>query len=136
MPTATPHHPDGSPVCAPGAWHPKPSSTPLEYSRNDDRRAFLSAQKAWWAPKDVDGSKSRPPVGATIKMDGQPFARFDRVPVFDEEGKIVVGVKYEWVDLVAERLRLEHERELALVREQVAGTIMGAAPVAESKVTS
>lgn len=101
---ATVFAPDGSQI-----RHPK-SGKPLVYERRDARRALLSAIKAWW-PTDPVGKKGtgptwgQPPVGARIDLDGQPWMRFEDVPVLDAAGEIV-DVAPAWVD-IAQRHRDE-----------------------------
>lgn len=131
MPKATPHHPDGSQIrhrgglLCPGEW-PMPTGAklgdPLEYERPTEDRAFLSAQKSWWAPRSKKkGSPGEPPVGARIMMDGLPFRRYDRVPIRDEAGKIV-GTKCEWVDEAAELREAEEKKHLDEMRKKLGET--------------
>jgi hypothetical protein len=83
---------------------------PLTFVRPDARRAMLSAVKAWW-PTDPIGKKGtgrtwgQPPVGAEIRLDGEPWMRFEEVAVRDASGEIV-DVTAIWVD-IAQRVRDE-----------------------------
>lgn len=83
---------------------------PLTFVRPDARRAMLSAVKVWW-PTDPIGKKGtgrtwgQPPVGAEIRLDGEPWMRFEPVPVRDEAGEIVDVVPV-WVD-IAQKARDE-----------------------------
>lgn len=119
MPIATPHHPDGSPVCHPGAWRHQPgeAGVPLVYDRATEERALISAAKAWWHPKALDPALSLPPVGALIRVDGVDARRWDTIPVLDAAGEIV-DVRYDWVDVRAERAAAERAAAVQALKAQ------------------
>lgn len=109
---ATAHDPDGTQRRA-------PNGDPLVYERlathsNGARRALQSAKKAWWpvgptAKHGLGPDWGKPPIGATIRLDGVPTLRFEEVEVVesDASGEIVdVRRSGEWVD-IAERERDE-----------------------------
>lgn len=119
MPIATPHHPDGSPVCHPGAWSHAPGTpgVPLVYDRPTEARATLSAVKAWWHPKALDRAKSLPPLGASIHVDGVPALEWQEVPVLGPDGS-VVDVRQDWVDVAAQAREAARQAAIERVRSK------------------
>lgn len=112
---ATVFHPDGSQIhhmrrtrkgLVPGK--------PLVYERLTAWEAFLAARRSWW-PTDRIGKKAsgpewgNPPIGAEIRLDGEPWLRWEEANVDEngdpvgDDGEIanVVGM---WVD-IAQRVR-------------------------------
>lgn len=104
---ATAYDPDGT-------QRTGPNGEPLVYERlvthsNGARRALQSAKKAWWpvgpaAKHGIGPDWGKPPLGATIRLDGVPTLRFEEVEVVERDaaGEIVdVRRSGEWVDITA-----------------------------------
>ena len=113
-------NPDGSQIVHPA------SKKPFVYERRDEDRAFLSALKAWlpWGKAAIRWKRTNkppplPPLGALMKLDDQPWKRFEEVPVYDENG-VMVDTRMEWVD-IAERTAVDDRRKRVLAMAERLG---------------
>lgn len=123
MPTATCFNPDGTPIC-------HDNGKPLIYARPTAERARLSAVRSWWPGsqnglcskevKDLDPRKLLPPVGSVIALDGVPSWRFERVPVFGQDGVTLTGTRLDWVDIAAQAVADEEARAMEEMRAKLA----------------
>jgi|GEM_PF-6972491 len=115
MPIATVYGPDGVQLTA-------PDGRPLEYKRENEARAVLSAQKAWWpvgVMAKVAMGPNLPPEGAEIRMDGVPYLRAALAPVFADDGNLV-GAQMTWVDIRAAAQEAARLAALEQVRARIA----------------
>lgn len=91
----------------PGATEPKryENGQIIEHTRPTERRAFLSAIRAWWPTRRPDSLKMalrKPPIGARIYLDGAPYAEWREVEVIDPDTDEVVDIVEQWVDVRSE----------------------------------
>jgi hypothetical protein len=111
------YDPDGSPKVG-------PDGKPLEYIREEEHRAVLSAQKAWWpvgaiALHDTDPSTREPPEGAEIRRNGAPFLRAERIPLYAADGIEILDTKMAWVDIAEQARNAKKAALIASVKARI-----------------